>query len=100
MAYPQEVVERIGDIERRISDGESLLRSVERAYGIGWLFIAVGVLVLFLGEDVFIIIGLVVITACVWRLLTVTNHRKEIEKSLREYRGKKAELQATLMMGE
>ena len=100
MTYQQEIVERIGDIERRISDGESLLRSVERAYGVGWFFIAVGLLMMFLAWDAFIMIGLVVIAACVWRLVTITGHRKEIEESLREYRGKKAELQATLMMGE
>jgi hypothetical protein len=100
MTHQQEIAERISDIERSICDGESLLRSVERAYGVGWLFIAVGLLMILLLGDAFIIIGLVVIAACVWRLVTVTSHRKEIEESLREYRGKKAELQATLMMGE
>ena len=100
MKFQQEIAERIGDIERRISDGESLLRNVERAYGVGWFFIAVGLLMILLVGDALIIIGLVIIAACVWRLVFVTSYRKEIEESLREYRGKKAELQATLMKGE
>ena len=100
MTQQQGFVERIEDIERRICDGEALLRSTERAGGVVWFFIVVGFLLILQFEDAFVIIGLVVIVACVWRLVTVTSHRKEIEESLREYRGNKAELQAALMKRE
>jgi len=100
MAHQQEIISKLGDIERRISDGEVLLRRTERAGGVGWLFIAVGLLMILLMGDAFIILGLVIITACVWGLVTVARHRKELEESLREYRGRKVEMQATLMTRE
>jgi hypothetical protein len=100
MTQQQEILERIGDIERRICDGEALLRSAERAGGVVWFFITVGILMILLLGDAFIIIGLVVIMACVWRLVTVTNQRKEIEESLKEYRVRKAVIQVTLIPRE
>jgi hypothetical protein len=100
MTQQQEILERIGDIERRICDGEALLRSTERAGGVVWFCITVGILLILLVGDAFIIIGLVVIVACVWRLVTVTDQRKEIEEILKEYRVRKAALQVTLVPRE
>jgi hypothetical protein len=100
MIQNKEIVKRIGDIERRISDGEVLLRRTERAGGVGWLFIAIGLLMILLMGDAFIILGLIIIAVCVWGLVIVARYRKEVEESLREYRGKKVEMQATLVTKE
>jgi hypothetical protein len=100
MTQQQGFVERIEDIERRICDGEALLRSTERAGGVVWFFITMGILLILILQDAFVIIGLVVIAVCVWRLVTVTSQRKEVEEILKEYRVKKAVLQVTLVPKE
>lgn len=100
MADKQKIVKRIGEIERKISDGEALLRSTNRGSGVGWFFVVVGLLMIFLLGDVFIVVGLLVIVASIWRLAKATKYRKEIEDGLREYRGRKAELQSKLMIKE
>jgi len=98
MTEKQEIARRIGEIERKISDGEALLRGTGRAAGVGWAFIAVGLLMIVFLQDVFLIIGLIVVAASAWRLYTAARYRREIEEGLSEYRGRKAELNATLMM--
>lgn len=98
MANNEQLVKRIGEIERKISDGESLLRRTVEASTIGWVFLAVGVILVFvLWGGFWSIIGALFVLASVWRLYTATKYRKEIEDGLREYRGQRAELQASLI---
>jgi hypothetical protein len=98
MATNEQVVKKIGEIERKISDGESLLRRTVEASTVGWVFLAVGVILVFvLWGGFWSIIGALFVLASVWRLYTSAKYRKEIEDGLREYRGQRAELQASLM---
>lgn len=99
MTDNQQVIKRIGEIERKISDGESLLRRTVEASTIGWVFLAVGVLLGFVFWGGFwSVVGILLVLASVWRLYTALKYRKEIEDGLREYRGQKAELQAGLLL--
>ena len=96
MEKTKDIVKRIGEVERRISDGEALLRKAGNAGKLGWLFLVVGIILLvFLGGG-FKIIGLLIIGASIWRLYSAEKYKKEIELGLREYRGEKAELNALL----
>jgi hypothetical protein len=99
MSEAESLVKEIGDIERKISDGEALLRGVARAREVGWFFMVVGLLMIG-GNfgDFFVLIGTLVIALSVWRLYTAAKNTKEIEDGLREYRGRKAELQAKLLI--
>ena len=96
MEKSKDIIKRIGEVERKISDGEALLRRTGNAGKFGWLFLIVGIILLiFLGGG-FKIIGILIIGASAWRLYTVEKFKKEIEDGLREYRGEKAELNAML----
>lgn len=98
MANNEQLVKRIGEIERKISDGESLLRRTVEASTVGWVFLAVGVILVFvLWGGFWSIIGALFVLTSVWRLYTAAKHRKEIEDGLREYRGQRAEIQASLL---
>jgi len=99
MADRQNITKTLGEMERKISDGEALLRGTERANFVGWFFIVIGLLMTLLLGSLFFI-GLLVIPASAWSLFTTAKYRKEIEAGLREYRGRKAELQAELMARE
>ena len=91
-------VKRIGVLERKICDGEALLRKTNRANGAAWFFIAVGTLMTFYLGGVWVIIGIIAIAASVWYFVKMEQSRKEIEEGLRAYRGEKAELLAGLMV--
>ena len=97
MTNKQDLVELFGETERKISDGETLLKSLERATFLGWFLVVIGLVMMFFVGDIFILIGLLLTAAGVGRLLSVAKPRKEVEVGLREYRGRKAELQAELM---
>ena len=100
MGETQDVVKRIGEIERRISDGEALLRRLGNTSKTGWFFLAVGILlIIFLGGG-YKIIGLLVLGASIWRLYKAEKYKREVEEGLREYRAQKAELQAKLAARE
>jgi hypothetical protein len=98
MTNNEQLVKKIGEIERKISDGESLLRRTVEASTIGWVFLAIGVILVFvLWGGFWSIIGALFTLASVWRLYTAAKYRKEIEDGLREYRGQRAELQARII---
>ena len=100
MTDNQDVAKKIGDIERKISDGEALLAKTGRTSSVGWTLVIIGLLVaIFLG-DFFLIVGVIVMAIGAWRIIAAPKYRKEIEEGLREYRGRKAELQARLMSKE
>jgi hypothetical protein len=99
MPETESLIKEIGDIERRISDGEALLRGIARAREVGWFFMVVGLLMIGGNYgDFFVIIGTLFIAISVGRLYTAAKNTKEIEDGLREYRGRKAELQAKLII--
>ena len=101
MSDNEQVIKRIGEVERKISDGESLLRRTVEASTLGWVFLAVGVILVFVyWAGFWSVVGALVVLASVLRLYTATKYRKEIEDGLREYRGQRAELQASLMSKE
>ena len=98
MSDRQEIIKRFGEIERKISDGESLLRRTIEASTVGWVFLAVGLIFVFvLWGGFWSILGVLFVLASIWRLYSAAKYRKEIEDALREYRGMRAELQASLM---
>jgi type III secretory pathway component EscT len=98
MSDNEQVIKQIGELERKISDGESLLRRTVEASTIGWVFMAVGVILVFmLWGGFWSVIGALFVLASVWRLYTAAKYQKEIEEGLREYRGQRAELQASLI---
>ena len=98
MSDNEQVIKRIGELERKISDGESLLRRTVEASTLGWVFLAVGVILVFvLWGGFWSVMGALFALASVWRLYTAAKFRKEIEDGLREYRGQRAEFLASLM---
>lgn len=96
MEKTSEVIKRIGEIERKISDGEALLRRTGNAGKFGWLFLVLGLILLIFLPGVLKAIGILVILGSAWRLYAAEKYKKEIELGLREYRGEKAELNAKL----
>jgi hypothetical protein len=101
MADTESTITAIGECERKICDGEALLRNTQRASLEGWFFLGAGILVLiFLHDFIFILIGLLVMAASGYRLYTASKYRGDIESGLREYRGRKAELLARLIAKE
>lgn len=96
MEKTNEIIRRIGEVERKISDGEALLRRTGNAGKFGWLFLVIGLVLLIFLPGGFKIIGILMILASAWRLYTAEKYKKEIESGLREYRGEKAELNAKL----
>jgi hypothetical protein len=99
MPEAESLVKEIGDIERKICDGEALLRGVARTREVGWFFMVVGLLMI-AGNigDFFVLFGTLMIAISIWRLYTAAKNTKEIEDGLREYRGRKAELQSKLLI--
>ncbi|VAW32569.1 hypothetical protein MNBD_CHLOROFLEXI01-1033 [hydrothermal vent metagenome] len=96
MEKTHNIVKRIGEVERKISDGESLFRKASNAGKLGWVFLVLGIILLVFLGWVFKIIGILVIGASAWRLYSAEKFKTEIEEGLREYRGEKAELNALL----
>lgn len=92
----KDIIKRLGEVERRISDGEALMRRTTTSGRLGWLFLVIGLLFLIFTSGALQIIGVLVIGASAWRLYTAEKYKKEIESGLREYRGEKAELTAEL----
>lgn len=96
----KDIIKRIGEVERKISDGEALLRRTSNAGIYGWIFLVIGILLLIFLGGILKIIAIVVIGGSVWRLYSAEKYKKEIESGLREYRGEKAELNAKLSARE
>jgi hypothetical protein len=95
----------IEELERKIKNGEALLINVESKRMAGWI-----PLILSLGLVIAMFIKIprggiyVIITGCgllylgfnIWRLYSAEKQKKETESELKEYRDKKAELQAAI----
>jgi len=97
MSDIQQKAKRIGEIERKISDGEALLQRANRANQGAWVFIFLGLLITIFSGGIFKVIGLLLIAVFIWRIAKVWEQRNEIEGGLSEYRGEKAELHAMLI---
>lgn len=98
MSETQDIPKSIGEIERRISDGEALISRTNDISIVGWFFILIGaILIIFKGSEIGIVIGILMIGASIWRIYKADQMKKEINNDLREYRGQKAELQARLL---
>jgi hypothetical protein len=99
MAEIGETILEFGEIERKICDGEALLRKATQEHAVGWLFFSLGTLAVVIQPE-WVIFGLLVIIIAIWRILTINRQIAEIEEGLREYRGRKAELLARMMARE
>lgn len=90
----------LGEIEGRLSDGESLLRSLNWAYLLALVVLPVGALAaVFSGETFWMIVGLILVLAALFRLFTLERQRRTVEEGLRLLRVRRAELQARLLLG-
>ena len=98
MEKSQNVVQRIGEVERMISEGETLFRRAEAASKLGWYLLFLGtILLIFLGGGLKII-GLFVLGVGIWRAYSAEKYIREVEEGLKEYRGEKEELKASLFI--
>ena len=80
MSDNEQVIKQIGELERKISDGESLLRRTVEASTIGWVFFAFGFILLFvLWEWFWSVVGALFLLASVWRFYSALKYQKEIE---------------------
>jgi hypothetical protein len=93
----------IEELEQKIKNGEALLIKIESKRMAGWipLIISFGIVIAMLikipGGGIYVIIsgcGLLYLCVNIWRLISAEKQKKETEYELKEYRGKKAELQS------
>ncbi len=94
---PDDVAKKMGFLERKITQGEQLLRTVERLSIGNWVLIAAGLVMIIWLDIIYKILGGVLILAGVWLMYSMMRFRRTLEQGLIEYRGRKAELQATLL---
>lgn len=101
MTQTNDLVKEIGEVERRISEGESLLRQSGNERVWEWIFFGVGILMIFfLDSALLTILGAVVIAASIWRMVKTEEYTIDIEDGLSEYRGRRAEMYARLLLKE
>ena len=100
MADTESTITSIGECERKICDGEALLRKIDRRSVEGWFSLGAAILLFFLSNFIFWVIAVLLIGFSGYRFLTASKYRVEIESGLREYRGRKAELLAHLIAKE
>ncbi|MAT44814.1 MAG: hypothetical protein CL609_20990 [Anaerolineaceae bacterium] len=84
-------------MERKISDGENLLRRASDTSRFALLLLFVGVLLMLFLSGGYKILGLIVLLISIFVLANAEKHKSEIEEGLSEYRGQKAEILATLL---
>ncbi len=101
MADTNDFTGQLGEIERKISEGEALLRraGTERVWL--WILFSGGLLAVLFSQNLLIVIaGVAVLVVCVWRMTTTEKYAREIEDGLREYKGRRGELLARLVTRE
>jgi hypothetical protein len=99
MIDQEKIVKRIGEIERKISDGEALLRNTNRRFLFAWIMTAIGLFFIIVFGDLFsIILGFLLCVGGGWTFSKLGKYRREIEDGLSEYRGQKAELDAKIRL--
>jgi hypothetical protein len=91
-------VQAIGQLEQKICEGETLLRRAQMALLVNGFFIGAGLLVMVILNDAFILVGLFVITLCVWRMYRGLKFLQEIETSLSTLRVQKVERMAAMFL--
>ena len=91
-------IQAIGQLEQKICEGETLLRRAQMALLVNGFFIGAGLLLMVILNDAFILVGLLVITICVWRMYRGLKFLQEIEASLGTLRVQKAERMAALLL--
>jgi hypothetical protein len=89
---------QIGDVERQIFEGESLMRKTNNEQVAGWVFLVIGAFMIFYFPGMWWLLGLLVAAASIWRIITTNKYKKEIEIGMKEYRGRRAELQSQLIV--
>ena len=96
MVKTDDVVKKIGFLERKITQGEQLLRTVERLSLGNWVLIAAGLVMIAFLDTIYKFLGGVLILAGVWLMYSMMRFRRTLEQGLVEYRGRKAELEAKI----
>lgn len=96
MVKSDDIAKKIGFLERKITQGEQLLRTVERLSIGNWVLIAAGLVMIALLDTIYKLLGGVLILAGVWLIYSMMRFRRTLEQGLIEYRGRKAELEARL----
>lgn len=100
MATKDESAKKIGYLERKITQGEHLLKTVERLSIGNWVLIAAGIVMIAFLETIYKLLGVVLIGAGIWLMYSMLRFRRTLENGLVEYRGRKAELEAKLYSKE
>lgn len=90
-------ITHFSSIERKISDGENLLRRAGDTSKFALLLLFVGVLLMLFLIGGYKILGLIVLLISIFIMANAEKHKREIEEGLSEYRGQKAEIFARLL---
>ena len=94
----QTIISRFSEIERKISDGENLLRRASDTSKFAMLFLFVGILLMLFLSGGYTILGLIVLLISIFILSNAEKHKREIEEGLNEYRSQKAEMLANMLL--
>ncbi len=94
----QTIISRFSEIERKISDGENLLRRASDTSRFALVILLVGILLMLFLSGGYTIIGLIVLLISIFILSNAEKHKREIEDGLSEYRSQKAEMLATIII--
>ncbi len=100
MVKTEDSAKKVGYLERKITQGEHLLKTVERLSMGNWVLIVAGIAMIAFLDTLYKLLGGVLIVAGIWLMYSMMRFRRTLENGLVEYRGRKAELEAKLYSKE
>ena len=100
MADVAKIAKKLGDVEKKLHEGERLRREISRARAWGFIFFLLGLIMVVFSPgyvSVFFVLGIVIMIGSTWRINRARKGWREVEEAVGVYRTRRAELQALLV---
>ncbi|MFQ5436720.1 MAG: hypothetical protein ACE5FD_17825 [Anaerolineae bacterium] len=94
------IAKKLGEIEKKLHEGERLRRGISRARTWGFIFFLLGLIMVVFSPgyvSVFFVLGIIIMIGSTWRINRAGRGWQEVEAVVGVYRARRAELQALLV---
>ncbi|KAA3663434.1 MAG: hypothetical protein DWQ04_10690 [Chloroflexi bacterium] len=100
MSKSAKIAKQLSAVEKKLHEGERLRREISKARAWGFIFFLLGLIMIFFSPgyvSVLSILGIILLVGSTWRINRSQKGWREVEEGVGAYRGRRAELQASLV---
>ena len=97
MSEVEKIAKKLGQVEKKLHEGEYLRRDISRARAWGFVFFLLGLVMIIFSPgyiSIFSILGVIFLIGSSWRINRAQKGWREVEEVVSVYRARRAELQA------